>query len=128
MRAVLQVAEHQVNRFTGMRLSTLVLLLTTCHAGYVTVNTTLGPIIGSYESAGEGGAQDIMTFRGVPFAASTGGANRWLPPQPRTPWTLPLNTTVNGPGCRQPHHNADVPCRGQEGPRCESEDCLNLNL
>ena len=51
------------------------------------------------------------------------------PPQPRQQWApATLDATQNGPGCRQPHHNADVPCRGQEGPRCQSEDCLNLNI
>jgi carboxylesterase type B len=96
-------------------------------ADNIIVNTTYGPILGSTQISDQG--KTINVFRGVPFAADTGGANRWLPPQPRTPWgPEPLNCTENGPGCRQPHHNPDVPCNGQEGPRCQSEDCLNLNI
>ncbi len=60
-------------------------------------------------------------FKGIPYAADTGGANRWLPPQPRPAWTSPLNATVLGPGCFQTHHNADVPHN-------LSEDCLNVNV
>lgn len=33
------------------------------------------------------------------------------------------------PTYHSPHHNADVPCYGkQNGTRCESEDCLNVNV
>ena len=93
----------------------------------VIVQTTLGPIRGYVESPTEANAS-INVFRAVPFAADTGGNNRFLPPQPRQPWLDVLNCTLNGPGCRQPHHNADVPCGGKQGARCQSEDCLNLNL
>lgn len=51
-----------------------------------------------------------------------------MPPQPRQNWTHIWDATLHGPGCTQPHHNADVPCNGHEGPRCESEDCLNLDV
>eukprot|EP01065_Artemidia_motanka_P053040 TRINITY_DN9745_c0_g1_i1.p1 TRINITY_DN9745_c0_g1~~TRINITY_DN9745_c0_g1_i1.p1 ORF type:complete len:587 (+),score=202.29 TRINITY_DN9745_c0_g1_i1:96-1763(+) len=90
------------------------------------VTTTLGPVAGSVQTAENG--KDVNVFRGVPFAADTGGVNRWRAPQPREPWTQVLNATQNGPGCRQPHHNPDVPCDGKQGPRCQSEDCLNLNV
>ena len=58
---------------------------------------------------------------GVPFAATTGGANRFMPPKPAQSWTAPFNATWWGPGCYQTHHNADVP-------KVLSEDCLNLNV
>jgi carboxylesterase type B len=70
-----------------------------------TANTTLGPLVGATEHVG---TTVVNVFRGVPFAASTGGANRWRPPQPRAPWSAPRPATANGPGCIQPHHNADV--------------------
>lgn len=45
------------------------------------------------------------------------------------PWhDTPLNATLDGPGCIQNHHNPDVPCNGASGPRCQSEDCLNVNV
>ena len=46
---------------------------------------------------------------GIPYAASTAGENRFMPPQPVQPWTAPLDTTAYGPGCVQTGHNADVP-------------------
>eukprot|EP00040_Diaphanoeca_grandis_P022620 m.121955 g.121955 ORF g.121955 m.121955 type:complete len:591 (+) comp28892_c0_seq1:164-1936(+) len=93
----------------------------------VVVDTGSGPVLGKTETSNTGVI--INTFRGVPFAADTSGSNRFMPPQPRAPWGVtPLNCTVNGPGCRQPHHNPDVPCDGKPGPRCQSEDCLNLNI
>ena len=91
----------------------------------ITVQTTLGAVLGVEEVVG---GSSVATFRGVPFAAPTGGANRFMPPQPRAPWSGLLDATLDGPGCRQPHHNADVPCEGKEGPRCQSEDCLSVNV
>lgn len=94
----------------------------------VVVDTESGPVLGLAETELESGTV-VNTFRGIPFAADTSGTNRFMPPQPRAAWApSTLNCTVNGPGCVQPHHNEDVPCDGQEGPRCQSEDCLNLNV
>jgi carboxylesterase type B len=90
----------------------------------IIVSTTAGPVLGQAEMTTQGGI--VNAFRGVPFAASTAGPNRWKPPQLPKPWTSPYNATVNGLGCYQPHHNADVPCGGDK--KCQSEDCLNLNV
>src|SRR5215216_6380617 len=46
----------------------------------VSVETTLGRVRGYVDSR-------INSFRGVPYAASTAGANRFLPPQKAQPWT-----------------------------------------
>jgi carboxylesterase type B len=64
---------------------------------------------------------NVQYWLGVPFAATTTGANRFMPPQPRAPWSTPLNGTVFAPGCLSPHHGADVP-------PVTSEDCLSLNI
>ena len=42
--------------------------------------TTLGRVRGYMENG-------IRSFRGVPYAASTAGANRFMPPRKREPWT-----------------------------------------
>lgn len=61
-------------------------------------------------------------WRGVFFAADTGGENRWQPPQPRASWAPAIADATNfAAGCPQIHHNPDVPTK-------QSEDCLNLNV
>jgi para-nitrobenzyl esterase len=52
--------------------------------------TTLGRVRGylAPPSPGPGGAGGrVYAFRGVPYAASTAGANRFMPPRRREPWT-----------------------------------------
>ena len=63
----------------------------------------------------------VRQFLAVPFSASTDGANKWLPPQPRAPWDYVLDCSNWGAGCTQPHHNPDVP-------KNQSLDCLNVNI
>ena len=98
----------------------LLLLATLSHAwadvpGLV-VNTTLGPVRGNVSVDGS-----VNEYLGIPYAATTGGANRFMPPQPRAPWTETRDASVWGNGCVQPHHNPDVP-------NVLSEDCLNINV
>ena len=52
------------------------------------VTTHLGPVMGAVEIS-DGGV-NVAVFRGVPFAASTGGPNRFRPPQERDVGVLPL--------------------------------------
>ena len=62
------------------------------------------------------------SWKGVYFAADTGGENRWKLPQPRPSWSPNiLDATEFGVGCSQIHHNPDVPTN-------QSEDCLLLNI
>lgn len=82
------------------------------------VNTTLGPVRGFTKVVN---AVELNVFRGIPFAATTGGENRFNPPKPREPWSDVFDATQYGPGCSQSRHNADVPT-------LQSEDCLNVNI
>lgn len=79
-----------------------------------TVTTTTGPVRGIAQ--GEGG-----TFKGIPFAQSTGGDHRWTPPRPVAPWTAPFDASHFGPICPQP----DTP---NEHGAPQSEDCLSINV
>ncbi len=80
------------------------------------VQTEYGPVLGIVNMT-----SDFRAFRGVPFAASTGGAGRFRAPQAPQPWISARNASAYGPGCFQTLHNPDVPS-------VLSEDCLNINV
>jgi len=70
----------------------------------------------------------IKVFKGVPYGASTEGANRWLPAKPPKAWSDVRETTQQGPMCPQ---RFGAPMKEetdmlQTGPF--NEDCLNLNV
>jgi para-nitrobenzyl esterase len=70
----------------------------------------------------------VKVFRGVPYAASTAGDNRWLPPKRASPWSGIREARIPGPMCPQ-RPGAPMPEETvllQRGPT--SEDCLNLNI
>lgn len=60
--------------------------------------------------------------KGIPFAATTGGENRWKAPKPRVPWNQTLVADSFGSACpagTTPLGSADT---------VYNEDCLNLNI
>ncbi|KAH8669123.1 Alpha/Beta hydrolase protein [Xylariales sp. PMI_506] len=67
----------------------------------------------------------VTVFRGVPFAATTAGANRWKPPQPAESWDGVRDCTKFGPIAPQ---LPPGPLYWTEKPVEQSEDCLNLNI
>jgi para-nitrobenzyl esterase len=78
------------------------------------VQTDAGPVRGTV-------TDDYRLFQGVPYAASTGGALRWRPPQPVPAWTEPRDATRPCPICpQQPSSYAEVASL--------EEDCLFLNV
>lgn len=93
--------------------------------GIAEAPTQYGPVRG-FELRG------ICTFRGIPYGAPTGGANRFMPPQPPEPWTEIRPAVAFGESSpqyfydRRPesysmfvdHWNYDL----------MGEDCLRLNL
>ncbi|HVV37801.1 MAG TPA: carboxylesterase family protein [Acidimicrobiales bacterium] len=68
----------------------------------------------------------VLQFRGVPFAASTAGANRFLPAQPVDPWDGVRDATRRGPAAPQPPSPLESALGGQMGG--QGEDCLSLNI
>ena len=83
------------------------------------VTTTTGVVLGTFETVKDGAV--VASFKGIPYAESPTGENRFMPPKPHTSWTTPYNAISFGPGCLQDGHNADVPTY-------QSEDCLQLNV
>ncbi|MFJ3306548.1 carboxylesterase/lipase family protein [Streptomyces sp. NPDC086549] len=82
------------------------------------VTTESGSVTGA-----TGGLRGVTVYKGIPYAASTAGENRWRPPRPAPSWEGTRKATSWGPACPQPVTGiAD-----DQVPEL-SEDCLNLNI
>ncbi len=77
-----------------------------------TVQTENGAVVGKAEG-------NTARFLGIPYAAPPTGALRFRPPQPRAPWSGPLQATEFGSPCPQ------TPRLGSPS---ADEDCLFLNV
>jgi para-nitrobenzyl esterase len=68
----------------------------------------------------------VHSYKGIPYAASTAGENRWKPPQPVPAWSGVRAATEFGKDCPQaPYPQGSIFYRP---PRPQSEDCLCLNV
>ncbi|MDT7847267.1 carboxylesterase/lipase family protein [Streptomyces justiciae] len=65
----------------------------------------------------------ITVYKGIPYAASTAGRNRWRAPQPAPSWKGVRAADTWGAACPQPVTGIDA----DKVPPL-SEDCLNLNI
>src|SRR5436305_11003753 len=66
---------------------------------------------------------DLITFKGIPYAGSVSGENRFKAPPPLQPWTGVRDAFTPGP----PSIQAPRPYYGKTEP-FPSEDCLVLNI
>lgn len=85
-------------------------------------NTTSGKIRGAVEE------NKVNAFRGIPYGAPTGGANRFMPPRKPEAWTGVKETIEWGPEAPQGPHT-EIPEVAATIPKGTiSEDCLHLNV
>lgn len=87
-------------------------------AAATAVSTESGQVTGV-----QGGLRGVTVYKGIPYADTTAGANRWRPPQPAPTWDGVRAADSWGPACPQPV--TGIP--GDQVPAF-GEDCLHLNV
>ena len=80
------------------------------------VRVDSGWLLGSEEN-------EVLSFKGIPFAASTEGINRWRPPQKKESWRGTRDAQDYGDFCPQSKRDTLWFELGKT-----SEDCLSLNV
>jgi para-nitrobenzyl esterase len=88
-----------------------------------------GPVANTTSGKIRGALQDkVNAFRGIPYGAPTGGANRFMPAVKPEPWTGIKETVEWGPEAPQGPHT-EIPEVAATIPKgTVSEDCLHLNV
>ena len=84
------------------------------------INTTYGYVKGTYSPYRDG----VTVYKGIPYANTTAGENRWKAPQ-ATSWDGVLNATTFGLMCAQMPSSAGIFSTDSTQ---YSEDCLTLNI
>ena len=85
-------------------------------------NTTSGKIRGAVQE------NKVNAFRGIPYGAPTGGANRFMPPVKPEAWTGIKETIEWGPEAPQGPHTEIPEVAATIPKQAISEDCLHLNV
>jgi len=70
----------------------------------------------------------VQVYRGIPYAASTAGSNRFMPPRNAEPWTGVRDSFQNGHSSPQVAPAPGAIGWGLRGSAAQGEDCLVLNV
>ncbi len=86
-------------------------------------NTQYGKVRGYVE-------EGVLTFKGVPYGANTGGENRWLPAKAPKAWDGEYPALIYGANCPQRLHNwvSEQSFLFQWTDGWQSEDMLKVNI
>jgi para-nitrobenzyl esterase len=90
-------------------------------ASATTVQTKAGRVRGAIVNG-------VHTFKGLPYAASTAGANRFMPPQALPSWTGVRDAVAYGPRAPQIVGGEPAEMLPTDPREAQGEDCLVLNL
>ncbi len=92
--------------------------------------STAGPVANTTAGKIRGVVQDnkVIAFRGIPYGAPTGGANRFMPPAKPEAWTGIKETAEWGPEAPQGPHTEIPEVAATIPKQTISEDCLHLNV
>ncbi len=101
------------------------LWVVSCLATALACGSALAADVVRIDSGGLSGvaADDVVSFKGIPFAAPPVGDLRWRPPAPPAPWPGVRAATAYGAVCMQ-----KISADNGLGPGPASEDCLTLNV
>jgi para-nitrobenzyl esterase len=88
----------------------------------------MNPVVKTRSGEVRGAVADgVNVFKGIPYAAPIGGANRLRPPQPVEPWSGVRDALAFGSKPPQPVYPPDISAVLPEL-ASSGEDCLNLNI
>jgi para-nitrobenzyl esterase len=88
-----------------------------------------GPVVETTAGKVRGIVRDgVYIFRGLPYAASTAGTNRFMPPRKPKPWSGVQEAFQNGNSCPQPPTALNTLILSHRPTTLEDEDCLSVNV
>lgn len=71
--------------------------------------------------------EDVVSYRGIPYAAAVDGARRFHPPQPVAPWPGIRDGSARGVGALQPWQTG-APWDAYYNPPRQGPDCLTMDI